>query len=783
MAEAIGIAASVIGIVGFAGQLLQGCQIVRSFLDDMKEAPAYVEDLRTILRAFQASLAAVVSKFNDEDTGGEDLRLALEYSGKCIRSLKVIVDNLQGANSVLKISFAVVRWKSKIIKEVENLKMAMALLNGAQMNQVGTALENVYGRLVQSQMDSQGLYTLVKQTQRTSMIPAPSWRQNHRRKLAKLTSGEPSSSKSTWAHTHGLQKLQAGMEEGRKMPLSVLDEAKMFKSIDSLSPASTSAMRVEFQKDHGFNFGSCNYLPSDYVEAVKDTIRGVLVEFFFQTRSQSGLEAAANLGSSQLAMIQKQKGIIQTREILDREFEEQKYQRALGLVTVTRTTTKWITTHMDNSYYRETRIQVYLDLEPQRDPSQRFRLFCISTFDGNPRYEPKFDLVLRVSNRVRYNDPIVVACRGGNLDNARMLFASRLASPYDCCEADTNISLLDIIFRQLILNLDAPASPSNYMAKLHQLFKYLVDLGLDPGELNIQYRHPASSLYKPSNGFYVLRCSYCFEEIEGMYYDCRFPIESLASVYYAKENGPYLVDAARIILCRSKQDPFQDNYGRLLEWRQYEELADVESPVLRLISYQQEWVFRWDENKPESLSNIPSTWKPQDPVGLLLRAWIENIIKRKSFFGVHDVFKHVSYLLDSDEMQAEFCRRAAPIIDCNPWCISLLLWERYLWPLRRPSLEDLLSRCIATRSIKGYRRLISKYSPTGEPPFPYKLDFYFGTNCGARISAFLTRQAAKGKETAIGNSDKMGVCLLDVAPSRTIIFYDGLFGAAWFLVK
>jgi len=49
MAEAMGIAASVVGIVGFAGQVLQGCQIVRTFLDDFKDAPAYIDDLKAIL--------------------------------------------------------------------------------------------------------------------------------------------------------------------------------------------------------------------------------------------------------------------------------------------------------------------------------------------------------------------------------------------------------------------------------------------------------------------------------------------------------------------------------------------------------------------------------------------------------------------------------------------------------------------------------------------------------------------------------------------------------------
>jgi hypothetical protein len=572
-------------------------------------------------------------------------------------------------------------------------------------------------------------------------------------------------------------------------------------------------MQIEFEEDRYFNFGSCNYLPSDYVEAVKDTIRGVLVEYYFQTSPQ--------IGSSTMSMARKQKGITRTRGVLGRELEEHKFQRALGLVTITRTTTKWRTSRMDSSYYLETRIQVYLDPAPETDLSSRFRLFCISNFDGTPRYEPRFDPALRVSNRVRYNDPIVTACRNGDLDNVRMLFASGNASPYDCCEADKNISLLDIVFKQLMLNLDAPAASSKDMAKLCILFKYLVDLGLDPGELSIQLRHPASQdVY--FSGRYVLRCSHCFKAIEGMYYDCKLcacgdfclcrpcieagrrcqdpghyekqplvdssiqrwmlyysPMESLASIYYAKENAPYLVDVARTILCRSKQDPFQECHGRLIEWKLYEKLADVDSPVLRLVSHQQEWVFQWDQTAPEVLSSVPLAWKPQDPAEFLLRAWLDIIEPSEiSMDQVHTVFDHLSYLFDNDEVRETFHSRAANYINSNNWCINFQLWCWQYWPQRRPSLEGLLHRCIATRSIIGYRRIVSKYSPRKESPFTHQV--ISGNDEGEYYCAVLTRRFGKGGETKNGREDKLGICLLSDETGDPIIFYDGLLGGLWF---
>jgi hypothetical protein len=628
---------------------------------------------------------------------------------------------------------------------------------------------------------------------------------------------------------HQPEKLLIGMERGQQIRTLPLKENVIVESVKSVFPASNSCMQAEPQDDRYFNFGSCNYLPSDYVEAVKDTMRGVLVEYFFQNRGHAVFESVSNISSSTSTILQKQKGTIQTRGILNRELEEQQYHRALGLVTITCTTTKWKTNHMDSSYFLETTVQVYLDPTSQSPPS-RFRLFCISNFDGTPRYQSTFDPALRVSNRVRYNDPIVIACRNGDLDKVRTLFASGIASPYDCCVTDTNITLLDIVFNQLILNLDVPKAHSNHMAKLHMMFKYLVDLGLDPGELNIQHRHQVSSPTKDKDchSFYVLRCSHCFEEIKGMYYDCKLctcgnfclcqpcleagrrcqdlghhekqslvdsnfsrtmlcysPIESLSSIYYAMENAPYMVDVARTIICRSKQDPFEYDHGRLLEWKWYEELTNVESPVLELISKQQEWVFRWDETKPEDASPIPMIWKRINPVDLLLRTWTD-LFEGPTSKGVgypYAVFTQLSHLLDSDEVHTEFCIRAAAIIDRNQWCLFFLLWARfYYWPVRRPSLQDLLRRCIPSRYIKGYYRIASKYCPKEEPPFPYDYSHYKSADNGGYGCHFLTRHAGRSGAGHVRNSDKLGLCILPRQYDHAVFFYDGSFGGFWFYV-
>lgn len=52
MAEAVGLAASVAGLIGLSGQILQGGLFMRKFFDDIRNAPAEVLDLKDELELF-----------------------------------------------------------------------------------------------------------------------------------------------------------------------------------------------------------------------------------------------------------------------------------------------------------------------------------------------------------------------------------------------------------------------------------------------------------------------------------------------------------------------------------------------------------------------------------------------------------------------------------------------------------------------------------------------------------------------------------------------------------
>jgi hypothetical protein len=55
MAEAIGFAASIIAVVGLAGQVIQGCQNIKALVGDFNSAPKDVQDLIRELNSIEES--------------------------------------------------------------------------------------------------------------------------------------------------------------------------------------------------------------------------------------------------------------------------------------------------------------------------------------------------------------------------------------------------------------------------------------------------------------------------------------------------------------------------------------------------------------------------------------------------------------------------------------------------------------------------------------------------------------------------------------------------------
>jgi hypothetical protein len=135
-AEAIAFGASVVGFIGLAGQILQGCLFVQDFLEALEDAPADIEALQSEVLIFQTSLDKFQSTLNvvDDDAIGEDVRLALEYSKKAINDLRKVVSKLADRRHGCITNFSMVVRKVRISRHVKTLERAWMLLLCAQMN-------------------------------------------------------------------------------------------------------------------------------------------------------------------------------------------------------------------------------------------------------------------------------------------------------------------------------------------------------------------------------------------------------------------------------------------------------------------------------------------------------------------------------------------------------------------------------------------------------------------------------------------------------------------------
>lgn len=138
MAEVLGITASTLSIVGFAAQILQGCQTICAFLDSLKDAPddlrlfrAEVKMFHSLLESYRAALAD-----GDESLGSErwDLaRLALDYSDEAVSELQKLAGHTGDKQSMWKDVKAVLR-KEKFSKHLGRIEKAKGYILASRTN-------------------------------------------------------------------------------------------------------------------------------------------------------------------------------------------------------------------------------------------------------------------------------------------------------------------------------------------------------------------------------------------------------------------------------------------------------------------------------------------------------------------------------------------------------------------------------------------------------------------------------------------------------------------------
>ncbi|EHK96419.1 hypothetical protein M7I_7868 [Glarea lozoyensis 74030] len=123
MAEAIGVGASVVAFIGLAGQVAQGCQYIRTLLDDIKDASEDVQS--NTLQELADSGVAV-----EADAHALATRLALSYSEEALELLQGLLAKTKDTGRIWsKVRFA--SGKSKYAKHVSRIERAKGYIEAA----------------------------------------------------------------------------------------------------------------------------------------------------------------------------------------------------------------------------------------------------------------------------------------------------------------------------------------------------------------------------------------------------------------------------------------------------------------------------------------------------------------------------------------------------------------------------------------------------------------------------------------------------------------------------
>ena len=139
MAEVVGIVASAMSIVSFAGQILQGCQNVRTFLDSIKDATDDLRLFRTevklfhsLLKCYRVTLAEV--DWSVESERWDLARLALDYSDEAVAELAKLVEEYDGSKKIRWKDIKTVMRKDKFEKHLRRMERAKGYIIASRTN-------------------------------------------------------------------------------------------------------------------------------------------------------------------------------------------------------------------------------------------------------------------------------------------------------------------------------------------------------------------------------------------------------------------------------------------------------------------------------------------------------------------------------------------------------------------------------------------------------------------------------------------------------------------------
>jgi hypothetical protein len=504
MTEAFGIAASALSVIGFAGQILQGCQSVVTFLDQIKDAPDDFRCFRTEVRIFQSLLKSYrdalyeVEDSNDHDLWEQSM-LVLAFSDEAVSGLQKLIKKYERITAPWR-SIGLAFQTVKLEKHLGRVNRAKETLIASRTNKtlsVNPLNDNEYHLLTNYSLQGYRVSRFVEDA---------------KMKLSRIDSNVSATERI-------LSNILAQFKD-----LRVMSEETRDVVVDSTD-------KISSKMDHRLIW---------LRDMVENTLRRLLLESCVEAmgRPFDGTVARCSAAESphdhNVQTDQKLSNSgngVSTRTVFRRKGNQRRFETWFGIVSILSTSSNLVENTSIRSLLHQpstvisTRANVVVSFSPC---FTGFGIYCSIVRQTMGSAHPELDMKLRLYNTVRKTSFVIQACEEGDISKMQTLFARGQASPFD--RLDGEMSLLDLVLSKIIV-LPMRRDPSKSLVALKnycRMFKFLIEQNLDPGQL---WTNSKSGIA---------------------------PLQFLAtfSYYTSPEFTPLLLDLVRTIIQHSIQDPY-----------------------------------------------------------------------------------------------------------------------------------------------------------------------------------------------------------------------------------
>ncbi|EPE37154.1 hypothetical protein GLAREA_09317 [Glarea lozoyensis ATCC 20868] len=337
MAEAIGVGASVVAFIGLAGQVAQGCQYIRTLLDDIKDASEDVQSLRTEVKIFQLTLETFRNTLQELADSGVAVeadahalatRLALSYSEEALELLQGLLAKTKDTGRIWsKVRFA--SGKSKYAKHVSRIERAKGYIEAAH---AGILLSLQHQQALNARATHRSLSALTSNIDTTTAtISTLPLRFDEVSSVTKDTVSQLRCEFSQRLHDLSTGINAILLSNFTAFTTIISETHSRVEEVHHTAQATQSAVQDLRSVSEGMR-----WLPMRMGEVVKEAFRDVLVQFYEDRRTLDGQTFGQQDTAGIYHLASRGRS---TRRIVSQHTSTRTYIRAVGIITVHSITT------------------------------------------------------------------------------------------------------------------------------------------------------------------------------------------------------------------------------------------------------------------------------------------------------------------------------------------------------------------------------------------------------------------------------------------------------------